>query len=41
MKTLFRKIYKTNTAVINAGLPGKEYLYYPLDLEGVTLKGSL
>ena len=24
-----------------AGPPDTEYLYYPLDVEGVTLKGSL
>ena len=40
-KTLFRKIKKTNVAVVNAGPSGTEYLYYPLDVEGVTLKGSL
>ena len=28
-------------AVVNAGPPDVEYLYYPLDVEGVTLKGSL
>ena len=33
-----RKSKKSNTAV-NASTP--EYLYYPLDVEGVTLKGSL
>ena len=31
---------KTNTDV-NAGPPDTAYLYYPLDVEGVTLKGSL
>ena len=28
-------------AVVNAGPPDAEYLYYPPDVEGVTLKGSL
>ena len=28
-------------SVVNAGPPETEYLYYPLDLEGVTLKGLL
>ena len=27
--------------IVNAGPPDTEYLYYPLDMEGVTLKGSL
>ena len=27
--------------IVNAGPPDTEYLYYPLDVEGVTLKGSL
>ena len=31
---------KTNT-VVNVGLPDIEYLYYPLNIEGVTQKGSL
>ena len=35
-----KKIQKTNTDV-NAGPPDTVYLYYPLDVEGVTLKGSL
>ena len=35
-----RKSKKSNT-VVNAGPPDTEYLYYPLDVEGVTLKGSL
>ena len=30
-----------NTTVVNAGPPDTEYLYYPLDVEGVTLKSSL
>ena len=28
-------------SVVNAGSPDTECLYYPLDVEGVTLKGSL
>ena len=35
-----KKIWNTNTAV-NAGTPDTEHLYYPLDVEGVTLKGLL
>ena len=40
-KTLLKKIWKTNTAVVNADPPDVEYLYYQLDMEGATLKGSL
>ena len=32
---------KTATLLPNAGPPDTDYLYYPLDVEGVTLKGSL
>ena len=28
-------------SVVNVGPPDTEYLYYPLEVEGVTLKGSL
>ena len=35
-----KKSLKTN-AVVNAGPPDTEYLYYPLNVEGVTQKGSL
>ena len=35
-----KKSLKTNT-VFNAGPPDTEYLYYPLNVEGVTQKGSL
>ena len=28
-------------AVVNAGPPDTEYPYYPLDMEGATLTGSL
>ena len=34
------KNQKSNT-VVNACSPDTEYLYYPLDMEDVTLKGSL
>ena len=30
-----------NTAFGNAGSPDTEYLYYPVDVEGVAPKGSL
>ena len=30
-----------NNTVVNAGPPDTEYLYYILDVEGVTLKGLL
>ena len=40
MHTKREKIQKPNT-VVNAGPPETEYLYYALDVEGVTLKGSL
>ena len=40
MDTKKKKILNTNTFV-NADPPDTEYLYYPLDVEGVTLKGSL
>ena len=37
-----RKILKKPTlSVINAGPPDTEYLYYPLNMEGVTQKRSL
>ena len=35
------KILKTNTAVVDAGPPDTEYLYCPLDIDGITLKGTL
>ena len=35
-----KKSKKTNT-VVNAASSDTEYLYYPLDVEGVTLKVSL
>ena len=35
-----KKYLKTNT-VVNAGPPDTEYLYYPINVEGVTQKGSL
>ena len=36
-----KNLYKTNTAVVNAGPPDTQYLYYQLDVEDVTLMGSL
>ena len=36
-----RKSKNINTIVVNAGPPDTEYLYYPLDVGGVTRKGSL
>ena len=37
-----RKIFKKPTMyAINAGSPDAEYLYYPLNVEGVIQKGSL
>ena len=36
-----KNLKKTTWSVVNAGSPGTEYLYYPSDVEGVTLKGSL
>ena len=36
------KILKKRTlSVVNAGLQDTEYLCFPLDVQGVTLKGSL
>ena len=36
-----RKKSKNTNTVVNAGPPDTEYLYYPLDVEGDTLKDSL
>ena len=36
-----KNLKKPTLSVVNAGPPDTEYLYYPLDREGVTLKGSL
>ena len=36
-----RKKSKNTNTVVNVGPPDTEYLYYLLDVEGVTLKGSL
>ena len=36
-----RKKSKNTNTVVNAGPTDTEYLYYPLDVEGVTLKGLL
>ena len=35
-----KKSLKTNT-VVNAGPPDTEYLHYPLNVGGVTQKGSM
>ena len=40
-QTQKRKKSKKSNTVVNVGPPDTEYLYYPLDEEGVTLKGSL
>ena len=36
-----KNLKKPTMSVVNAGPPDAEYLYYPLDVEGVTLKLSL
>ena len=36
-----KNLRKPTMSVVNAGPPDTECLYYPLDVEGVTLKGSL
>ena len=36
-----KNLKKPTLSVVNAGPPDTEYLYYPLDVEGVTSKGSL
>ena len=36
-----KNLKKPTMSVVNAGPPDRECLYYPLDVEGVTLKGSL
>ena len=36
-----RNLKKPTISVVNAGLADTECLYYPLGVEGVTLKGSL
>ena len=41
MKIKSKYLKKPALSVVNAGPPNTEYLYYPLDAEGVTLKGSL
>ena len=35
-----KNIKKPTLSVVNAGPPDTEYLYYPLNLEGVIQKGS-
>ena len=41
--TIMYRYTDTQTAntVVNASLPDTDYLYYPLDVEGITLKGVL
>ena len=41
MENSIQKDLKTNTPVVNAGPLDTDYLYYPLDVEGFTLKRSL
>ena len=36
-----KKSKKPTLPVVNAGCPDTEYLYYPPDVEGIILKGSL
>ena len=36
-----KNLKKLTLSVVNAGAPDTEYLYYPLDVERVTIKGSL
>ena len=36
-----KNLKKPTLSVINAGPPDTEYLYYPQNVEGVTLNGSL
>ena len=36
-----KNLKKPTMSVVNAGTPDTECLFYPLDVEGVTLKGSL
>ena len=36
-----KNLKKPTLSAVNAGLPDTEYLHYPLNVEGVTHKGSL
>ena len=36
-----KNLKKTTLRVVKAGPPDTEYLYYPLNVEGITQKGSL
>ena len=36
-----KNLKKQTFSAVSADPPDTEYLYYPLDVEGVTLKGSL
>ena len=40
-KKQIKNIQKPTAYVANAGTPDTEYLYFPLNVEGVTQKGSL
>ena len=41
LDTKTKKFRKRTLSVINAGLPDTKYMYYPLNVEGITQKGSL
>ena len=41
MDTKKKENLKQKNTAVNAAPPDTEYLYYPLDVEGITLKGSL
>ena len=41
MDTKKKENLKNTNTVVNAGHPDTEYLYYPLDVDGVTQRGSL
>ena len=36
-----KNLKKTTLSFVNVGHPDTEYLHYPLDVQGLTLKGSL
>ena len=36
-----KNLKKTTLSFVNAGPPDTEYLYYPLNMEGITQKGPL
>ena len=41
MNKKYKNLKEPTLSVVNAGPPCTEYPYYPLDVEGGTLKGSL